>query len=528
MYDVKVYQIVNYLLSTSDYVTSSEIGEAISFSSKTVLNHFPQVESLLEEHNLSLEKVRGRGCKLVGDYEAKSKLLISLSKVHMNSNALSVLERKLYILDMLLNQQRSITISELEELLYISRPSLYKDIDGIEDWLNERDIQLIRSRKNGIHIKCGEKRLRIAIADWYNETKHYISSIKLGDDKVCKYLDPLKLNEALNQYKKFIPQKSIDNIVNEIEDIFNVKFVKKEFSRLCVILHIALPRFTQGHEVSMRSVIKNQLSTPEYQLNINKMTDIIYKHTSVKISENEKYYLFGILSMAQTHDNQHYLRVNNIYKNINHSIVEKVALEVYSYFKIADKLNFETELERHLGNVINRFSLAADFTNPLDEKVESQYPQIYSIAKTVVPIIKSYYNYTLPKGEISYLTLHIATAIEKSKKPLCACFIYNCSYSEARLFVETIKNYISEMYIQNYIPYPISNKVVLTNDVDLVITNASSDLECNIKTLYIPTLPQSSDIIDLHKSVMQIYNDINMQKIQIKPINTGGTKNETY
>ena len=68
-----------------------------------------------------------------------------------------------------MNEDEKIHISELEEILYLSRPTIYKLIHEVEEWFRQTDIELTMDHK-GISIRYGERRYRQALKNWIAET----------------------------------------------------------------------------------------------------------------------------------------------------------------------------------------------------------------------------------------------------------------------------------------------------------------------------------------------------------------------
>ena len=511
MKNIKVYKIAKYLVESTDYLTTNQLAQKLNVAPKTITNHMDDVDELFAKNNIYLERTRGIGIKIHANPEQIAEFFQVVTSLNVDNEKTDSLDRKIYILDLLLNKNETINVADLEEVLFLSRPSIYKDLDDVTKWLAEHEIKLKRTRKEGISIEAGEKRTRIAIINWYMMTQKYLTedNAKRG----FEYLDPLNLNVLVNQYREFFSNTTIDNVVKDIESEFNMKFVMDEFHRICILLHIALPRYIKGHTVTIRAEVKELLRKNSGVSKLQKLAKIVKKHCNIELYQNELYYLYGIIVMAKTHENEYAYATS-----IEDAVIKKVSDKVYEYYDIRDKQNFEHELKLHLANVIGKFHLGADFYNPLQSQMESAFPDIYKLAKIVVPIIKSYYNYTIPKDEIAYIALHIASAIERSKQKLNTCFIYNSSYSEARFFMETIQNNVPHINITNFLPHPPSHKIILDEDVDLVLTNTRQKLDCNIKSIALPAILTKDHIISFEKTIIDMYEQVNLKRIKIKDI----------
>ncbi len=101
---------------------------------------------------------KSRGYKIQNTYD----LELYIKRQNIQYNHTSNQEKKLYIIYLLLSDEEPIHISELEEIMFLSRPTIYKLIDELTVWFQEVEIKLNITRK-GISIIYGERRYRQAL-----------------------------------------------------------------------------------------------------------------------------------------------------------------------------------------------------------------------------------------------------------------------------------------------------------------------------------------------------------------------------
>lgn len=136
-------EIIRLLLEQDASVTIDEIAFALEVSNKTIRNDFKQVESVLEKKNLRLIKKAGVGVFIEGSTQFKLMMLTESKSFKVSHEKLNARDRQSYILFQVLSQNKTIAIGDLEEELFISRPSVYKDMEKVRTWLKDRNIKLV-------------------------------------------------------------------------------------------------------------------------------------------------------------------------------------------------------------------------------------------------------------------------------------------------------------------------------------------------------------------------------------------------
>ena len=69
--------IINELIKRNTYVTASEIADLLQVSIKTVTRQLVNVEKILNENDLILERKTSKGMQIIGTEEQKQKMSFS-------------------------------------------------------------------------------------------------------------------------------------------------------------------------------------------------------------------------------------------------------------------------------------------------------------------------------------------------------------------------------------------------------------------------------------------------------------------
>ena len=83
--------------------------------------------------------------------------------------------------------------------------------------------------------------------------------------------------------------------------------------------------------------------------------------------------------------------------------------------------------------------------------MKAKFPIPYQMASSMKEIVQDICGLQLPEDEISYITLHIAAALQYTLQPLEAVFLYEHRYSELIFSLRLLQTHIQEVKIQRVI-----------------------------------------------------------------------------
>ena len=157
MYNKITYGILQKLVSSGGYVTAQELAESLNVSRRTILNYMKEVKQVALEQRFVLFSKPSRGYSLeISDAQIKNLELSDKGYYKLYDK-----ERELYVAEQLLSEEGPIRVSELQDILFLSRPSIYKLLHKLKEQFESFEIKLIFS-KEGVYLSGGEKRFRRA------------------------------------------------------------------------------------------------------------------------------------------------------------------------------------------------------------------------------------------------------------------------------------------------------------------------------------------------------------------------------
>ncbi|WWL94481.1 HTH domain-containing protein [Pediococcus acidilactici] len=150
-------EIVEFLIHHG-VVHYEQIAKATKLSKRSIANYLDIIENDAQPFNLKLTRKPNVGIYLNGQLRNKQDFLAAL-KLH--SGFTSKEARIRYLLTKLLDADRSYTLNELADDLYVSRSTLESDFKQIREFFNEHHVKIKRGA-NGIAIRAsGEQRERL-------------------------------------------------------------------------------------------------------------------------------------------------------------------------------------------------------------------------------------------------------------------------------------------------------------------------------------------------------------------------------
>lgn len=506
----KALKLIRILLANEDYVTIHELSVKMEVSEKTVRNYLNKITAMVD--GLKLLKVPGQGIRIDGNSEDRMHLSVQLNVRYGHVDLTDRKGRYLYLLFLLLIEEQTIDMRMIEEKLFISRPSIYKDLKVVEDWLELHEIMLVRERCQGFHIECGEKRKRIATFAWLVEAENYLEDLKMNQIDIFVFEDAFAYIELIRNSQLY--GNKVCNILREIETLRQVRYTPSEFERLNLMLCISIQRISENHIVSLSDKIYQRIHNADEGNFANLLMSKFTRTFMMEFPMSEVLYFTALISAAKTTSNNE-KRLRTAAYDLERSIAHEIALYVYEHYYIKYKQMFEDGLTSHLQNTLQKIMYGKDFYNPMKDSINEAFPEFGGLNNGIIEIINKYCNFEIPEDEVAYFILQIASAVETSKSSIRAIFVYNEYYNEAKYTCEyLIKNFkqieILNIYSDVDLPY------VDLSEIDLIITNNQITEKCALPVIVVPVLINHAYIAELAHKITFVYEEVNRKRLSLK------------
>ncbi len=334
-----------------------------------------------------------------------------------NIYILSSNERQQLIITELLQKDKPVTVKELRKLTGVSETTILKDLDAVEEWLNKRNLNLVRKRNYGIKICGDETDFRRGICDILKEFADL--------NQLFGFLEQAKDLKILTNQNKYLNKLlgdteliKINEIVRKAEKLLGFKFADGAFAGLIIHIAIAVKRLKEGKDIQIpKEKLEEIRNKAEFQMGI-RLAEMIEEKFNIKLPVEETGYLTLHLMGAKIRQQFE----NSIAKKTNEDLlIKKLALEIASTAEgileipLTKDKQFIKGLMLHLKPTISRLEFDLRFSNPLLEDIKKKYPEYFRAAQLASQVLKGQLKRDITEDEIGFIALHIGAAVERNK-----------------------------------------------------------------------------------------------------------------
>ncbi|QWI52113.1 BglG family transcription antiterminator [Bacillus mycoides] len=394
-------EILHVLLSEpNEYLLVQELADRVGCSEKTIRNDFKVIEEYLERYSDAiLIRKPGLGVYLeIKDYD-KSNLFNRLYAVRQDISYESDEERLLQIAYSLLMSVKTVTVQELAMRYFVNRATIKKDLDKIEKWFEELELELISKQRVGLTVEGEERSKRKALA---------------------KLSDLIHSQELMNQFiKKQFLYHEIEFVITELKALqkrYSTFFTDDTLENLLLHTLIMVRRMKLKQPISMpKEDLKIVRETKEYGWTLDFLTRLEFVFT-VHFTEEEVAYLaihiLGGKFRYQDEWERNKLNVSSpvLSQVVSHLIERMSSLNEIDFGK--DKFLLEG-LQMHLYTALNRLQYNLSVSNPMLHEIKRMYPYMFDMLIHELDDINKILNLQIPEEEAAYITLHFQAAMER-------------------------------------------------------------------------------------------------------------------
>ncbi len=158
-------EILKILLDVKRPIGSVELAKLLHITPRQVNYSIKGVRVWLKHHGQDLNVLPGVGFSVNLTVDQMQTLV---QKINILSNVqivLSVSQRQQLLALFLLTRTEPVILAQLEQISHVSRMTILKDLDEIENWLQSQNIALIRKPHFGIQVDGAEHDCQQALAE---------------------------------------------------------------------------------------------------------------------------------------------------------------------------------------------------------------------------------------------------------------------------------------------------------------------------------------------------------------------------
>jgi|GEM_PF-353726 Transcriptional antiterminator len=465
----RVYELLRYLLKNGNSTfTIESLSEKFAVGDRTIRNYLAVIEEFLLENNMTDLITVKTGNIVVDRSSDQADYVLDLAiKEDFYEYKLSPKERKFIITFSLLLTDGPITVSKMNELLYVSRATLLKDIAEVENYFHQNGIEFYENRHRGFLPKLTESQRRDAIISLVKDVSMPI--MDLFDENTFNICS--KIIRHRLKLEDYYPKA--EEAVMFAEQIFNFSMTDNEFYETVLVLCISIAR-TCGEKMIESAFTGNPGATNCIQVAkylLNRVGLDSQKNSTEELYLAEK--LNGCTIKKTVGD------VPDNYYFIVKSFLNKLA---YVYKKeISRDYQLQELLTSHIAGICNRIKKGERIVNPLKNQIIEKYSADFDIINKNIWVIQDYIHIALNDDEKCFILVHVLAAVERLKQKVNmpkVIIVCNSGLGTSVFLSEMVKKHFN-VNITHILSYHDLKK-------ELLIAKNKRNLECD---LIISTIP---------------------------------------
>jgi len=387
----RLIRLLELLLREAGPVKVDTLAAALNTSRRTVFRELENSERILAPYKLELVSVPGLGVELKGEGRDELSALCGEQKALPGSRK----ERQLCLLLALLSNA-----GEFQKLFYyanrlgVSESTVSNDLDEMEAWLTERGVAVERKSGIGVSAEAGEEAVRAAMVN---------ALIAGGDTGGRSY-------SAAFGY----PGDGVEGGIREIlrRNQSRLDWISPEsYTMLSICLMVLAERALKG-----KFLKGGRAETEGRTFQARVAAELIAGIESafgVKLPESEAAGLETYIKSCRSKQSSPLEFASGGQKDD----MEKIVFSMIERFDPASAPVLKTNdqlvslLTRHLEPALTRMESGLCLADPLEGRIEEQYPDVYRKTKEAVKELEKAAGRKVPESEITFCAIHFLAAL---------------------------------------------------------------------------------------------------------------------
>ena len=430
-------ELLSILLESANRRLSySELASQMGVSTRMLRNYLHMIEQFLDQAQLPpLETFPTGEITFSGTRRQASAIRQAMFTVGFYSYKLSNEERVQFILLELLRRTEAITLTELSSMLYVSRGTLLKDLELVEEALGDMGLALSPSKARGYRLDAGEEQRR----DCLLRCIEGLTDPNLPLLQVGHIFDHFII-EAF-QLETLVP--AVESAIKQSEEHFGVSWPDGGYHGLVRCASIVLHRITSNHLVGALSFDTRQLQgSPCLDLACY-LFSLLAEQLPIQVTDEEQYYLaqcldrFGICD-RQIEDSEEHLHLSILTKSFLFAVSQQIGIDI-----VHDPM-LQSFLSNHVRGMLRREQRGGKDIQPYKDELKAQYPLFYRAVVDHISIFQQGLDLHYDDDQITFLLLHVVAAVERYHRMRGAprvILVCNSGMSTANFLAERLKRY---------------------------------------------------------------------------------------
>lgn len=470
---------IKLMLEETEYKPIRYFTEKLNVSDKTLQKDLKIIGNYISKFNVKIDAKRGYGILIDSNASSNIEFVNSLNINSKEKNSVSVEQRRVEILKMLLlNSNSSTSINQLSEKYYVSKTSIVNDLRYIEEWLKKYNIKLSKTLA-GTRILGKETDIRKSIASLLED----ILEQNNEEEKIPKITRiELSTFSALSNIFHLDSIMFIENIIWELEENLNYSISQPYYINLITHILICIKRLKEGNQIeSKEDKIKSldNLNKKVYK-NVINLIGKIEERYGVSINNEEIYYIYKYIvssGFGNTLDNN--ILISENYINSSEEVTNMMIDIMSEFLKInlrEDEL-LQKGLLLHIKPMLNRLNYDIQIKNPLLKEIKERFSEVLGLCMLSIKLMSPYYNITnISIDEVSYIATYFQAAVERSVSSKRVLVVCHSGYGTSQLLSTRLKRAFPQWTIVDIVSVHRLGEIDMTN-IDFIVSSVDIDIK---------------------------------------------------
>lgn len=465
------------LLEEEDYHSIGYYAEKLDVTDRTLRDDIKEIDPLLQQLGLNLERRTGKGILLSGGAKGSESLRSLLSASVRQKRYQPLSGRRMEILrELLLYSRQYLSIQKLSDQYYVSRTSIVNDLKYIEEWLVNYHLSLSKSIL-GTQVCGSETNIRRAFAALIEETDGPSGS-SAGDGGSAR-IDNLTLNSLLTLF----PMEDIafvEALLAELERDTGCTIGEPYYLNLTTHLLICVARVSKGQRVEEPDgdlpSDPDLLAAYRYACG---MAERIEEHFDIRLGDAETYYIyqyfasFGVRAKSSEAARP---EENDLGRTLVAELTDWVSAALGADLVLGSSL--ENELLLHVRSMISRMQYGIYVRNDLLPDIQKVYPELLAILEGILWVLAPTHGLEqISPDETAYIAMYCQVAVERLGSRPKIVLVCQSGYGTSQL----LKTRISKSFPQWETAAVVSVRQLMEMDL--------TDCSFVVSTVPLPELP---------------------------------------
>ncbi len=496
-------------------ITVAVISEKLGVSTRTILREVPAIEKWMSDNDFNFERKPGVGM-LVGEAPETLRFIEELLDADNLVPMYSRQERRKHILGELLFSDEPVKSLVFTSKYNISDGTFSEDLDVLDTWLRDYNVQIIRRPGLGVFVEGTELAIRQAISNAvleFCDVERIPGLITQGtsDDEKMQSLSREPLLVFLTpQLLRF----SI-RILKETEARLNIYYTDSGQIALIVRIALSIYRIRSGHSLTELNMdmdgLRGLSELPTAKLEIEKQFDL-------EVNAKEKIYLAMHLSATRILS-----RGSSFSDPLQALNIRQVVMAMTSVAEQLTGIPFKSDstlindLVSHISMTEKQLELNLVSRVTYTEDLKRTYPEIYAAAETACEVLREWVQpRVIHDAEIGLIAMHFAASAERyqnSKQKVSVAVVCPTGIGSSRMLAATLTGAFHNLEVRKVISaFSIDTQALRENGIDLIIS--TTDLHIDFPYIVVEKVLKAQDKLLVSQEIDRIGKEKLQRRIQ--------------